>query len=358
MTSAAPSRDEIAPPRFNRDLPGTRLLFAPGAVLELPSQLTSLGRQRAFVVTTGGRAAALVPPQELLGDALVEIFSAAREHVPVAVAARALKRFRANRADVCVAIGGGTAIGLGKAIIKETGTPLVAVPTTYSGSEMTSIWGQTDETGKHTGRDPTVKPRLVIYDVALTFGLPPDVSAASGMNAMAHAVEAMYAPNATEETRTMAEEAARLLAQSLPAILAKGTDLRARTATLIGAHLAGRALDESSMGLHHRICHVLGGTFKLPHARTHAVVLPHVVAFNAPFATNAMRRLGAALRDADVAGGLDALNRAIGITYTLTDLGFRRQDIERAANEVTATPYPNPRPVSPDDVRTILSMAC
>lgn len=351
------NRDEIAPPRFNRDLPGTRLLFAPGAVLELPSQLASLGLQRVFVVTTGGRAAALVPPQELLGDALMEVFSAAREHVPVAVATKALKRFRANRADVCVAIGGGTAIGLGKAIVKETGTPLVVVPTTYSGSEMTSIWGQTDDVGKHTGRDLAVKPRLVIYDVTLTFGLPADVSAASGMNAMAHAVEAMYAANATEETRAMAEEAARLLARSLPAIVANGTDLEARTAALIGAHLAGRALDEASMGLHHRICHVLGGTFRLPHARTHTVVLPHVVAFNAPAAPDAMARLGLAIGSADVVAGLVALNETLGNTSTLSDLGLRAQDLDQAAAEVTAAPYPNPRPASVAQVRQLLSNA-
>jgi maleylacetate reductase len=351
------NRDEIAPPRFNRDLPGTRLLFAPGAVLELPSQLASLGLRRAFVVSTGGRAAALVPPQELLGDVLVEVYSAAQEHVPVAVAAKALKRFRANRADVCIAIGGGTAIGLGKAIAKETGAPLVAVPTTYSGSEMTSIWGQTDEIGKRTGRDPTVKPRLVIYDVTLTFALPADVSAASGMNAMAHAVEAMYAANATGETRDMAEEAARLLADSLPQVVAKGTDLKARTAALSGAHLAGRALDEASMGLHHRICHVLGGTFKLPHARTHAVMLPHVVAFNAPAAPAAMQRLAAALGKPDIAVALSTLNGAIGISYALSDLGFYKRDIDRVADEVIATPYPNPRPVMRDDVRTILSAA-
>jgi maleylacetate reductase len=357
MSPGPPERDEIAPPRFNRDLPGTRLLFAPGAVLELPSQLASLGLRRVFVVTTGGRAAALVPPQELLGDALMEVFSAAREHVPVAVATKALKRFRANRADACVAIGGGTAIGLGKAIAREAGAPLVVVPTTYSGSEMTSIWGQTDDTGKHTGRDPAAKPRLVIYDVTLTFGLPPDVSAASGMNAMAHAVEAMYAANATGETRDMAEEAAGLLAEGLPAVVAKGTDIKARTAVLSGAHLAGRALDEASMGLHHRICHVLGGTFKLPHARTHAVVLPHVVAFNAPTAQRAMQRLATALGNADVAAALSALNRAIGISYTLSDLGFRKQDLDRAADEVTATPYPNPRPATRDDVRTILVAA-
>ena len=352
-----PRRDVIAPLRFNRDLPGTRLLFAPGAVLELRSQLDSLGLHRAFVVSTGGRAAALAPPQELLGDSLIEVYSAAREHVPVAVVAKALARFRAVGADVCVAVGGGSAIGLGKAIVKESGTPLVAVPTTYSGSEMTSIWGQTDGNGKQTGRDRMVKPRLVIYDAALTFGLPADISAASGMNAMAHAVESMYAANATRETLEIAEEAVRLLAHSLPSVVARGTDLEARSTVFAGAHLAGRALDEAAMGLHHRICHVLGGTFALSHALTHAVVLPHVVAFNSSSAPQAMTRLARALGSDDVAAGLVALNRSIGVTATLSALGLRERDLDRAADEVTVTPYPNPRPASRDDVRAILLAA-
>lgn len=351
------NQDDLAPPRFNRDLPDTRLLFAPGAVLDLTSQLASLGLHRVFLVTSGGRAAAIVPPEELLGDLLVEVFSAAREHVPVTVVQKALKRFRSNHADVCVAIGGGSAIGLGKAIAKETGAPLVAVPTTYSGSEMTSIWGQTTDAGKQTGRDEKVRPRLVIYDVTLTFSLPPNISAASGMNAMAHAVEAMYAADGTDETREMAEEAASRLTKSLPAVLAKGTDLKARTSALIGAHLAGRALDESSMGLHHRICHVLGGTFKLPHALTHAVMLPHIVAFNEAAAPEAMTRLEYATGTDDLAAGLTALVENLGIATTLSELGLQERDLDRAATEITATPYPNPQPATTADVRALLLAA-
>jgi maleylacetate reductase len=333
------------------------MVFSPGAVLDLPSQVVNLGSERVFVVTTGGRSAALVPPDELLGDLLVEIFSAAREHVPVATVAKALRRFKSNRADVCVAIGGGSAIGLGKAIAMDTGVPLIAVPTTYSGSEMTSIWGQTDDKGKQTGRDPKAKARLVIYDVTLTFGFPADLSAASGMNAMAHAVEAMYAANATDDVRDMAEEAAQLLATALPTVVDKGNDLKGRSLAFAGSHLAGRALDESAMGLHHRICHVLGGTFKLPHARTHAVMLPHVVAFNAPAAPAAMTRLGPAIGNPDVAAGLAALNDSLGIAATLSDLGFVEKDVDRAAAEVVATAYPNPRPATRDDVGAILRAA-
>ena len=354
---SAPTRDEIAPQRFNRDLPGTRVLFAPGAVLELRSQLASLGWSHAFVVTTGGRSAALVSPMDLLGDSLAAVFNEAREHVPVETVTAALERFRASNADVCVAIGGGSAIGLGKMIAMESGAPLVAVPTTYSGSEMTNIWGQTVDGSKRTGRDASVKPRLVIYDVTLTLRFPAEQSAASGMNAMAHAVEAMYAVNATDDTRAIAEEAAQLLARGLPGVVANGTDVRARALALAGAHLAGRALDAAAMGLHHKICHVLGGTFKLPHALTHTIVLPHVVAFNALAAPEAMERLGRAIGNPDVAAGLAALNRALGVHATLGDLGLRESDLGRAAEEVAAAQYPNPRPVTREDVRALLAAA-
>jgi maleylacetate reductase len=325
-----------------------------GSVLELRLHLAPLGVARAFVVTTGGRSATLVSPRAIFGDYFYELFNEALEHVPIDIVKKALDRFDATRADVCIAIGGGSAIGLGKAIARARGVPLVAVPTTYSGSEMTSIWGETSETGKRTGRDPAAKPSLVIYDVTLTLALPADVSAASGMNAMAHAVEAMYAANATDDTRAMAAESARLLAESLPVVVTKGTDLQARTNAFTGAHLAGQVLESTSMGLHHRICHVLGGTFKLPHARTHACVLPHVAAFNASAAVDAMARLGVALGNADVPATLARLNLKLGLTATLGDLGLRSSDVDRAADEVTATPYPNPRLVTRDDVCALL----
>ena len=327
---------------------------APGEVVKLKSYLEQLGVRRAFVVTTGGRAAAQLSPHDLLGDYLCDVFSEAREHVPADTVARALVRFYAARADVCVAIGGGSAIGLGKAIARASHAILAAVPTTYSGSEMTSIWGETDGDGKHTGRDPAAKPRLVIYDVELTYGLPTDVSAASGMNAMAHAVEAVYAANATEVTRAMAARSAQLLAESLPMIVQNGSDIFARTKAFAGSHLAGQVLDAATMGLHHRICHVLGGTFKLPHARTHAAVLPNVVAFNTLAAGDVMRRLAEAIGHTNLTAALVALNGKLGLTARLGELGLRSGDIDRVADEVTATPYPNPRPATREDVRALL----
>ncbi len=332
----------------------TIVVSAPGAVRELHTHIAQLGVGRALVVTTGGRSAEQVSPFALLGDQLADVFTEAREHVPEASIASALERFAASGADVCIAIGGGSAIGLGKAIARRTSVPLVAVPTTYSGSEMTSIWGETTDAGKRTGRDPQAKARLVIYDLELTLGLPADVSAASGMNAMAHAVEATYAANATADTRRHALESARLLASSLPVIVANGTARAARADALEGARLAGQALESASMGLHHRICHVLGGTFKLPHARTHAIVLPHVVAFNAPAAPEAMAMLGKAIGHLDVVAGLGRLNHALGLRYTLGDLGLHTSDVERAADEVTSSPYPNPRTVTNEDVRVLL----
>ncbi len=332
----------------------TIVVSAPGAIRNLRTHIADLGVSRAFVVTTGGRSVEHVSPSALLGGQLADVFSEAREHVPEATIARALERFSASGADVCIAIGGGSAIGLGKAIARRTGAPLVAVPTTYSGSEMTSIWGETTVAGKRTGRDPAAKARLVIYDIELTLGLPADVSAASGMNAMAHAVEATYAANATTNTLLDAMGAVQALASSLPAIVADGTTLWARTAAFEGARLAGQALEAASMGLHHRICHVLGGTFGLPHARTHAIVLPHAVAFNAPATPDAMAMLGKAFGNPDVAVALARLNHALGLRYTLGEVGLREADVGRAADEVIAAPYPNPRAVTREDARVLL----
>lgn len=347
--------DPAAP--FAYDLRQTRVVFAFRALRQLPAELEALGAERVFVVTTRGRAAALSSLHKLLGDRFAGVFDGAVEHVPTPVVDAALESYTRASASIVVAVGGGSAIGLGKAMARTTGASLVAVPTTYSGSEMTSIWGETDAKGKRTGRDPRVAPRLVIYDPDLTLDLPPSVSAASGMNAMAHAVEALYAANASPVALALAEEASRSLALSLPRIVARPNDPAARAEAFAGAHLAGRALDISAMGLHHRLCHVLGGTFGLPHARTHAALLPYVVAFNAPATPAAMERLSRALGVSDGVSGLVTLSQSLGTNATLAELGLTEDDIPRAADEATATAYPNPRAVSAADVRALLTAA-
>jgi maleylacetate reductase len=359
LTTGHTGHDGALPFPPDRDVDGTRVVFEQGRIAMLPDYVRELGVRRAFAVTSGGRAASQVNLPELLGENFAGAYESARQHVPVATVAESLALFHQSGADACVALGGGSAIGLGKSIARASDVPLVAVPTTYAGSEMTSIWGETGAQGKLTGRDVRVRPRLVIYDVALTLGFPARMSAASGMNAMAHAVEALYAANADTDVRDEAERAARLLARSLPRVVADGSDPEPRTGALAGAHLAGRALDRASMGLHHRICHVLGGTFGLPHAQTHAVLLPHVVAFNAPAATEAMERLGRALgvpaSEAPIA--LSRLNHVLGVEETLRVLGLRDEDVSRAADEVLAKAYPNPRPASAEEVRGILRKA-
>jgi maleylacetate reductase len=215
----------------------------------------------------------------------------------------------------------------------------------------------TDGDAKRTGRHPLVAPRLVVYDPDLTLSLPPAVSAASGMNAIAHAVEATYAAGAGPVAVAAADEAIRLLAHALPAVARDPPDPDARAMALRGAHAAGVALQLATMGLHHKICHVLGGTFGLPHAPTHAVMLSHVVAFNAPAVPDAMARVARALGAHDAADGLHALSRGLGLAATLGSLGFRREDIERAAELVTAAAYANPRPATPADVQAILRAA-
>jgi maleylacetate reductase len=342
---------------FSYDLRASRVVFAAGALATLRAELDALGCTRAFIISTPRRLAELPSMRELLGDVTADVFDRAMEHVPVDTVRAARDALDRAKADVCVGIGGGSAIGLGKILARDTGLPLVAVPTTYSGSEMTSIWGITDPHGKRTGRDARVAPRLVVYDPELTLSLPPNVSAASGMNAMAHAVEALYAANASPMALAIAEEAARMLASSLPLVVMTPGDRDARALALAGAHLAGRALDLATMGFHHRLCHVLGGSFGLPHARTHAAVLPHVLAFNAPAAPEAMARLSRALETDDPVAAIARLGRTLGVAVPLRELGLREEHLDRAAEEATSTAYPNPRPADQAEVRALLAAA-
>ncbi len=328
-----------------------------GSLDRLPAELDALGMSRVLLITTPGRAAGLDRLRGLLGDRLAGVCDRAAMHVPIDRVREALDAFDRASPDGLLCIGGGSAIGLGKAVALERPAAIAAVPTTYAGSEMTSIYGVTDGDLKRTGRDPRVRPRLVLYDAALTVSLSPHASAASGMNAIAHAVEALYAPDTSTDATTAAEEALRALATALPIIVTQPGDMDARELAQHGARAAGAALDLAAMGLHHKICHVLGGTFGLPHAETHAAVLPHVVAFNAPAAPDAMARIAAALGVVDAARGVAALNQKLGLTMSLGELGLRAADVDRAAALVTQSPYKNPRTASLDDVRGLLRQA-
>jgi maleylacetate reductase len=343
---------------FTEDWSGARIVFGAGAVARLPAEVDALGWSRILVVTTPGRTAELGVVRAHLASRIAGHCDVAALHVPVDRVQAALASIDRFTPDALLAVGGGSAIGLAKAIVLETRVdrrlPIAAVPTTYAGSEMTAIWGITDGDRKRTGREAAVAPRLVIYDPDLTMSLPVTVSAASGMNAIAHAVEALYAADAGPIARSAAEDALRSLTRALPVVAATPHDREARTLALSGAHSAGVALNLAAMGLHHKICHVLGGTFGLPHAPMHAAVLPHVVAFNTPAAPDAMRRIAHAIGASDASIGLAALGRALGLTMKLGALGLRAEDVDRAAEQVTASAYANPRPATTADVRALL----
>ncbi len=266
------------------------------------------------------------------------------QHVPVELAERARAAVTAADADGVACLGGGSSTGLAKAIALTHRLPIVAVPTTYAGSEMTTIYGLTGGRHKQTGTSPDVLPRTVIYDPLLTIGLPANVTGASAFNALAHSVESLYATGHNPVTSALALEAVRAIARSLPAVMADPADVGGRSDLLYGAYLSGIALGTTSAGLHHKLCHVLGGTFNLVHADAHAAVLPHAVAFNAPALPEEMARLAEALGapGGDPAGALWDLAVASGVTTRLADLGLTAEDLpeaaERAAKEITSNP--------------------
>lgn len=334
-----------------------RVIFGPGRVAEAPEALRSLGGKRAFVLSTRGHRRLAEQVAQSLGAASAGIFAGAVMHTPVEVSEAALAQFSQAGADSVVAIGGGSAIGLGKAVALRTDAPQIALPTTYAGSEMTPILGETSGGVKTTRRDPRILPEVVIYDVDLTLGLPPAVSAASGMNAMSHAVEALYARDRNPITSLMAAEGLRALAASLPAIVQQPGDRDARAQALYGAWLCGSCLAAAGMALHHKLCHVLGGAFDLPHAQTHAIVLPHATAYNAAAAPEAMARIARAIGAAEAARGLYDLGGRLSVPAGLKALGMPRSGIGRAVELALRDPYWNPRPLEPEALLLLIERA-
>lgn len=335
-----------------------RVRFGTGTLSQLPEELDRIGMRRALVLCSPGQEAAAEHVAEILANRCVGVRADAVMHVPAEVAEQTAAAATAANADGCVSVGGGSAIGLGKALALRHGLPIIAVPTTYAGSEMTPVWGLTSNGRKETGRSASVLPRSVIYDPELTTGLPVGMSVTSGMNAMAHAVEALYAPDASPIISLMAEEGVRALATALPSVVADPTDIDARGDALYGAWLCGATLGATTMSLHHKLCHALGGMLNLPHAETHTVVLPHALAFNEPCAPAAVAALSRALPgEGTPAVRLSLLAERLGAPRSLAGLGMSEADIGRIVNEVTGRPYSNPRPVTAEAVQELLEAA-
>ncbi len=332
----------------------SRVVFGPGSIKKLAEEIERLGAKRVLMLSTPGRAKMVSGLSEKLS--IAGVFDRAVMHTPAELVAEARKLADEIRADCCVAVGGGSTIGFGKAIALTSGLPVVAVPTTYSGSEMTPIWGLSEGGLKKTGRDPKVLPKTVIYDPDLTLDLPPSVSAASGMNAIAHCVEALYAHDGNPIVSLMAEEGIRALASALPRIIFNLRDLDARSDALYGSWLAGATISTTSVALHHKLCHVLGG-MGLPHAETHSIVLPHAMQYNRDAAAPAMGRIAKAIGAVDAPRGIYELEKSLGLPMRLADIGMQQADLERAARIAAEAPYPNPRKVEYGPVLALLRNA-
>ena len=339
-------------------LPG-RVVFGAGAArAELADEVARLGVSRLLLIAGGGAESVARDLAAPLEDWIAGTFTGVQPHVPVEVADAARKQAAAVGADAVLSVGGGSATGTAKAVALTTGLPVIAVPTTYAGSEVTPVWGLTDGERKTTGVDTRVLPRLVIYDPELTVSLPGPLSAASGLNAMAHCVDAFWAPGRNPVSALAAGEAIRVLAAALPAVSEDGTDVGARGDLLYGAYLAGTAFAVAGSGLHHKICHVLGGRYGLPHAQTHAIMLPYVLAFNAPGAPDAARRISQALGSEDPAAALQALAARLGLPRGLREIGLHEEQLAEAAQLIEpVVPADNPVSVGAAALRALLRHA-
>ncbi len=326
----------------------TRVIFGRGKIAEAANEARRLGMTYPLVLTTAHQMASGSELAQTVGGAH---WAGAVMHTPVAETERALEFFRERKADGVISVGGGSSTGLGKAIAFRTDCPQLVIPTSYAGSEMTNILGETSDGAKTTKRDAKIQPETVIYDPDLLDTLPDKFAATSGMNAIAHAVEGLYAVDGNPVVSLMAEEGIRALAAALP---------RGKTGheeALYGAWLCGAVLGSVSMALHHKLCHVLGGTFDLPHAETHTVILPHATAYNAAGSAEAMMRIARALGTPSAAQGVYDLASKLGAPLALKDIGMPEEGLDKAADIAIANPYPNPRKLERAAIRKLLDDA-
>lgn len=334
----------------------SRVIFGSGTITHLAGELETLGCKRVLVLSTPFQKGDAERLAADIGPLAAGVFSNAKMHTPADVTDIAIAAYDAAGADGIVSIGGGSTIGLGKAISWRNKAPHLVVATTYAGSEVTDILGQTEHGVKTTMRDPTIRPETVIYDANLTLGLPISMSVSSGLNAIAHAVEGLYAQDRNPVTSLMAVEAIRALREALPRIVKSPEDVDARSDALYGSWLCGIVLGSVGMSLHHKLCHTLGGTFDLPHAETHAILLPHTAAFNAAAAQDALEP-AIALFGGDIGGGLYDLAAELGAPLALRDLGVTPVDLEKATELAVKNPYWNPREITQSGILDLLTNA-
>jgi len=334
-----------------------RVVFGSGTSARVRDEVERLGHARVLLLAGPHLSDAAARVADVLGPLVVARFDGAAMHTPVEVTEQALAVLRAHDVDCVVAIGGGSTTGLAKALALRTGVDQVILPTTYAGSEVTPVLGETADGVKTTQSSPEILPETVIYDVDFTLNLPVPISVASGVNALAHAMEALYSPDANPVIDAMALEAIGGIARALPKVVADPSDVDARGELLQGAWLAGTCLGAVGMGLHHKLCHTLGGSFGLPHAETHTVVLPHAMAYNASAVPDVMRRIAEALGVNDAPSGVYDLIESVHGPLSLRELGMKAEDLDKAVELATAKPYPNPRELTASGIAELLDNA-
>lgn len=332
------------------------IVFGNGASSQVATWIGKLGCSRALVLSTPHQAADGEALARKLGPLAAGTFSGAAMHTPVEVTEAVMAKAQAVKADCVVALGGGSTTGLGKAIAWRTDLPQIVIPTTYAGSEVTPILGETENGVKTTVRDAKILPEVVIYDPELTIDLPVAMSITSGLNAMAHAAEALYAQDRNPVSTLMATEGLRALKTALPVLVKEPRNLEARGDALYGAWLCGTVLGTVGMALHHKICHTLGGSFDMLHAETHAVMLPHTIGFNAVAVPELLNPV-ADIFGGSAGGGLHDFAKSVGAPLTLRELGLKQADLDRAAEIATKNPYWNPRPFDRTAIRALLQDA-
>lgn len=375
-----------------------RVRFGPGVRRKAAEEIERLGARRALILSTPQQADVALAFAEDIGKLVAGVFSGAAMHTPVEVTEKAMQHLSEIKADCLVALGGGSTTGLGKAIAWRTDLPQIAIPTTYAGSEATPILGQTEKGKKTTISDPKIQPETVLYDAELVTSLPKGMTISSALNAIAHAAEALYARDRNPISTVMAIEGMKAFSNALPEAIRNPEDLDARGETLYGAWLCGAVLGQVGMALHHKLCHALGGSFGLPHAETHAIILPHAIAYNEANASEALAPIseifggeaprgsastdsasadsaststgsasaptGSASASRGSASGVDSPGRAlrgfaegIGAPLALKDFGLAEGDLDRAADIASQNPYWNPSPIDRAGIRCLLGAA-
>ncbi|MBU3081584.1 maleylacetate reductase [Acinetobacter baumannii] len=344
---------------FIYDVPQSRVIFGAGSIQYLQREIDLLGAKKALVLCTPEQVELAEKISSILGENSVGVFAKAVMHVPVESAKEAREVAQKLGADCAIAVGGGSTTGLGKAIALEYDLPILAIPTTYAGSEMTPVYGITENGIKKTGKDPRVLPKTVIYDPELTLSLPLEMSITSGINAIAHAAEGLYAQNGNPIMSLLAEEGIRALAEGMKKLKNDSLNIEARSLCLYGAWLCGYVLGNVGMAIHHKLCHTLGGSFNLPHAPTHTVVLPHAIAYNEEAAPEAMNRIKRALgaNGSTAANALFNLIKTLEGPISLKELGLTEPDLDKATEIALANPYWNPKPIEKNAIRALLQNA-